>query len=458
MMFGHGLRNVTVGRGGKEGNAAFLKDSGDYKQYERRVPMKSDYNCILQAMQEEMFSCSILDYYISLDKDSESSTWKLLSNIELVLRCGNLEISGKLISMAVKKGGYGFNFLHEQSVTYTDEPFTNFKPVSVVKKSIYTSRVTPLHCAAINPNPYYLQTLLNCKPEYTILDRNNWMPVHYAAVCVGVEPLKLLLSRGVSTMTPEKEGNTPLHLASSRGRVENVEAIIEHELQNLNIKDEENEEEENKTSNDVNLNSSLEKVNKMGMRPLHIAIQKGHVNVVKALLNHKADAEKFTPAQLDKLTPLMIACQQGHLEIVKILVNHGVKLAATDRRGRTATAHAVINGHANVLSYLLRLGVNPNVTDSSGNTLAHYAAAYGWYFNLKLLLEAGCDVAKGNDWKLTPLAVAFLKGHIGIVEMLVKEPGVEVNTPVDGDSGENFFLYIKYYLKSPIIYLYFSKV
>lgn len=105
-------------------------------------------------------------------------------------------------------------------------------------------------------------------------------------------------------------------------------------------------------------------------------------------------------------------------------------------QNRTAIFHAVINGHAHVLSYLLRLGINPEVKDSSGNGLAHYAAAYGWYFCLKLLIEAGCDVVKGNDWQLTPLAISFMKGHIGIVEMLVKQPGVEINSPVDGDSGK----------------------
>lgn len=71
-----------------------------------------------------------------------------------------------------------------------------------------------------------------------------------------------------------------------------------------------------------------------------------------------------------------------------------------DKKQRTALTHAIINGHANVTSYLLRLGANPNSTDSSGNTLVHYAAAYGWYYCMKLLIEAGASLNLPNDWKV----------------------------------------------------------
>ena len=62
--------------------------------------------------------------------------------------------------------------------------------------------------------------------------------------------------------------------------------------------------------------------------------------------------------------------------------------------------HAVQNGFANVASYLLSLGANPNQADSSGNTPIHYAAGYGWYFCLKVLLDAGADANTSNDWKV----------------------------------------------------------
>ena len=84
-----------------------------------------------------------------------------------------------------------------------------------------------------------------------------------------------------------------------------------------------------------------------------------------------------------------------------------------DKFKRTALTHAIMNGASNVASYLVNLGADVNKCDSSGNSLLHYASAYGWFFCVRLLVDAGCDLDIGNEWKLTPVAVAMLKGHIG---------------------------------------------
>ena len=62
-----------------------------------------------------------------------------------------------------------------------------------------------------------------------------------------------------------------------------------------------------------------------------------------------------------------------------------------------------MNGNAHVASYLLSLGANPDHADNSGNTCVHYAAAYGWYFCLKVLLDAGAQPNTPNDWKVRAL-------------------------------------------------------
>lgn len=46
----------------------------------------------------------------------------------------------------------------------------------------------------------------------------------------------------------------------------------------------------------------------------------------------------------------------------------------------------------------------------SGNSCLHYAAAYGWHFCLAALISAGAKLDVLNEWKLSPLAVAYLKG------------------------------------------------
>ena len=53
----------------------------------------------------------------------------------------------------------------------------------------------PLHCVCINPNEKYTKELFASVPEYNTPDFKQWLPVHYAATCVGDGPLKFLLSR-----------------------------------------------------------------------------------------------------------------------------------------------------------------------------------------------------------------------------------------------------------------------
>lgn len=63
----------------------------------------------------------------------------------------------------------------------------------------------------------------------------------------------------------------------------------------------------------------------------------------------------------------------------------------------------------------------------TGNTAVHYAAAYGWYFTLKLLLDSGANPNIANSWKTTPAAISFLKGHMGLADMLLQQPGADIN-------------------------------
>jgi ankyrin repeat protein len=86
--------------------------------------------------------------------------------------------------------------------------------------------ITPIHCAAINPNAEFLRILLEISNEFSIMDEFMRKPIHYAAVCVGTGPLELLISKGVDPREGDREKNTPLMLASKYGRHNNVKLLI----------------------------------------------------------------------------------------------------------------------------------------------------------------------------------------------------------------------------------------
>ena len=109
----------------------------------------------------------------------------------------------------------------------------------------------------------------------------------------------------------------------------------------------------------------------------------------------------------------MLAAANGDLPMTKLLIANKAKIEKPDRYKRTALTHAVINGAANVASYLLSLGADPNKVDTSGNSNLHYACAYGWWFCMKILIDAGAILDAQNSWRTTPLGVAVLKGNKG---------------------------------------------
>jgi ankyrin repeat protein len=66
----------------------------------------------------------------------------------------------------------------------------------------------------------------------------------------------------------------------------------------------------------VDSGADIDKADKDGDTPLHVASQQGHKEVVKALLDLGADA---TLARIEGITPLQTAKEYNHLEIVALL-------------------------------------------------------------------------------------------------------------------------------------------
>jgi hypothetical protein len=78
----------------------------------------------------------------------------------------------------VAGGGWGFNFLHKEALLNTNQEFTKFKGVSVWKKPLSNLGITPVHMAAINPNPKYLKELLESQAASTVEDDEGRTPVN----------------------------------------------------------------------------------------------------------------------------------------------------------------------------------------------------------------------------------------------------------------------------------------
>ncbi|CAF2682426.1 unnamed protein product [Rotaria sp. Silwood2] len=360
------------------------------------------------------------EVYDLIRKNSYGSD--VYDNIIVCIQAGHRKLAASIMNDINVLSHYGFNELHHQVLSFDQEDLTVNSACDVIKQTKENFRVTPIHCAAINPNVKYLKQLLAIVSEYNISDKQEQKPIHYAAACEGCEPLEYLLSKDVKFNEVDKNGNTPLHIACRYDRHSNAELL----LRKAKEKAESNEPNDLVEHEKYGL-ASINRMNAAKQCPLHIAAINNHIECIEILIQYGANIDAFTSISTEKLTPLMFACQNGYLNIVKCLIKDGARVEARDRFKRTPLIHACMYGHAHIVSYLLRIGANPNVFDSSMNSALHYAIAYGWYFCVRLLMEAGANSNCANCWQVTCLGIGFSKGHYGICDYLLNEHQVDIN-------------------------------
>ncbi|XP_047379228.1 ankyrin repeat domain-containing protein 23 isoform X2 [Sciurus carolinensis] len=130
------------------------------------------------------------------------------------------------------------------------------------------------------------------------------------------------------------------------------------------------------------------------------------------------------PNAHDKLdrTPVFWACRRGHLDILKLLLNQGAQVNARDKIWSTPLHVAVRTGHSNCLEHLIECGAHVDAQDKEGDTALHEAVRHGHYKAMKLLLLYGAKLGVQNVASMTPVQLArdwqrgiqeALQAHVG---------------------------------------------
>lgn len=212
------------------------------------------------------------------------------------------------------------------------------------------------------------------------------------AACGGhVDLALLLLERGANIEEVNDEGYTPLMEASREGH-EEMAALLLAQGANINAQTEETQE-----------------------TALTLACCGGFLEVADYLLKNGADIE------LGASTPLMEAAQEGHIELVRFLLENRANVHAQTQTGDTALTYACENGHTDVAEVLLQYGAELEHESEGGRTPLMKACRAGHICTIKFLINKGADVNRqstSNDH--TPLSLACAGGHLAVVELLLK--------------------------------------
>jgi uncharacterized protein len=154
-----------------------------------------------------------------------------------------------------------------------------------------------------------------------------------------------------------------------------------------------------------------------GLPGLYVALRDGSLKAAQALIDWpKTKVEARTPHDE---SPLMIASLKGHLDMVRKLVDRD---ADVNKPGWTPLHYAATSGHLAIMELLLEHHAFIDAQSPNGTTPLMMAAHYGTTAAVKLLLEAGADPHMKNQIGLSaidfahggarPDAAALIASHI----------------------------------------------
>ena len=207
-------------------------------------------------------------------------------------------------------------------------------------------------------------------------DCTNWNTEAFFK-SAGSAHVRTCVASGASLERRDRSGRTPLHVAAEFGNAEQVVAILE-------------------------LGAGIGSKDENGATPLHSAARNRTAATVAALVRAGAEVDA---ADERGMTPLHIAARYGAAESMEVLLASGANIEVlSDSVGTPLHAAVWVRGTVPV-SILLRAGADPNSVDSDGKTPLHLAADRGRSAEMvRALLEAGADPNARDGDEASPLS------------------------------------------------------
>lgn len=250
-------------------------------------------------------------------------------------------------------------------------------------------------------------------------------PLSLAVECENFEMMRMLLAEDANVDYKSPKGNTLLHLAARRGTPECVAYLLATGMKN------DEKDVFGRTPFHVaafygredailqllaEYGANINNTDRHGNTPLHSAVRKGHLHVVKALIEMGARIDVKNESYM---TPYRVAITEGKHDIETYIGAVCGNLIKKDIYGRISLHHAAQSGKANIVEFRLNNGANINAQDYSLRTPLHLAAESNNTSAVKLLIERGAQINAKDREGCTPLVLAIRNNSIDAALMLL---------------------------------------
>lgn len=241
-----------------------------------------------------------------------------------------------------------------------------------------------------------VRKLLDSHTDSTLHEGTKDYCLQLAAVGRYTVLCKLFVENGADVNVIGGHFFTPLIAAAYNGDEETVRFLLE-------------------SGADANLQVARDK------SPLSAAVCQGHNDIVGILLGHgDNDPEALQQA-------LKTAASYGHVEVVKTLLEHGADAAAYDLYGLPVLFWGMVSSSSDLLEALVAGGADLSAR-AHGMTVLHWVSMYGQNHLVELLVQSGADIDCVDHVGATPLHFAALNWQPGALEVLLRS-GADSSLP-----------------------------
>lgn len=337
--------------------------------------------------------------------------------------CGKLEILKVIVehikeNEVWKRNNDGSNILHLASKRGHGKVVrwlvTSAHPkLNLDVNAVDNNHATALHLAISEGCLDVAEALAESKfLEFDTRDEMGQSPLHRAAECGNTEALGFLLEKGST------RGSSYGHLLERRACGSNIVTRLP-----ANSKT-----DMNSFSNPA-AKSFANALDDNGRTPLHVAVEKGHIDFVEELVkNDCVDVNAMTD-KCKMLQHRLIDTKELDVKKPSKLGKKNSKITATSKYSQTPLHIAAEAGNIEMLNALLKAtNIRVNANDDHMRAPLHVAARKNLHGVAKRLLAAeGCKLNRRDCDGYTPLHIAVFGGSLDVAEQLLTQPDIDVN-------------------------------